>query len=115
MTDQTQVKLPSGQVAKWRDQEFPTVYANMMGIAMTSFDIGIVLGEVHEATPSLVTGTPRVKVLLTPEQASNLAKLLSVALESYVEANGRIRTGGAVNVDDFKKHLEAQTVRPKKA
>jgi hypothetical protein len=113
MVDKTEPKLPSGQVAKWKDQECPTVYANMMGLALTSFDIAVVLGEVGDVTPDVVTGIPRVKVLLSPEQASNLAKLLNAALGQYIETNGQLRAGGAVNLDDFKKHLAANKTASK--
>jgi hypothetical protein len=113
MADKTEPKLPSGQVAKWKDQECPTVYANMMGLAMTPFDITVILGEVGDAKPEEVTGIPRVKLLLSPEQASNLAKLLNAALEQYIENNGQLRTGGAVNLDDFKKHLMANRIASK--
>lgn len=111
MTEKNLPKLPSGQTVKWKDQEHPTVYANLMGFGMTPFDLSIIFGEVGDATPEHVTGIPRVKVLLTPEQASNLATLLGVALSTYVTNNGQLRTSGAVNVEDFTRQLAANKVK----
>jgi hypothetical protein len=41
---------------------------------------------------------PRVKVLLAPEQAANLAKLLNSVLDQYVKNNGQLRTSGKVDL-----------------
>ena len=114
MAEKNLPKLSSGQIVKWKEQDYPTVYSNLMGFGMTPFDLAIVFGEVGDATPEQVTGIPRVKVLLTPEQASNLVKLLSLALNSYVENNGQIRSAGAANVEQFTGQLAANKVRATK-
>jgi len=95
------------RIAKWKEGEFPTVYCNMMGIGMTPFDINIIFGEVVEGDETSLTGVPRVKILLAPEQAVNLMKLLSVAVDAYVKANGSIRTAGAVDVVEMSGQFEA--------
>jgi hypothetical protein len=79
----SQAKLPGGQVVKWQDKEFPNAYVNIMGFTMTAFDISLILGQIGDATPSEVTGIPQVKVTLSPEQALNMMKLLSLAVETY--------------------------------
>ncbi len=101
-------KLPSGQVVKWKEQECPTVYSNIMGFGMTPFDIALNFGEIGESTTTEVIGVPRVKVLLSPEQASNLMQLLGVALKKFTENNGQLRTAGAVNIVEISKQLDAQ-------
>jgi hypothetical protein len=98
------------RTAVWETKEHPTVYANMMGIGMTPFDINVVFGEILHSDDKTLTGTPRVKVLLTPEQAQNLVKLLTVALNTYVKTNGAVRAAGAVNVVDFAESFEAATI-----
>lgn len=108
MTEKIKAKLPSGQVVKWREQEIPPVYANIIGFGMSAFDIYLLFGEIGEATSSEVTAIPKVKVFLSPEQASNMMTLLSVALDSYVDRYGPLRTAGAVNLDDIRAQLEAQ-------
>lgn len=105
--EKPQTKLPSGQVMKWKEVEYPSVYANIMGFTMSPFDIALILGEIGESTPTEVSATPRVKLLLSPEQAANLMKLLSVALTTYVQNNGQLRPGGAVNLEDVTLQLEA--------
>ena len=112
--ENTQPKLPSGQVMKWKEQDYPTVYANLMGFGMSPFDIALVFGEIGDSTVSEVTGIPKVKVLLSPEQAANLAKLLGVAIATYVQNNGQLRTAGAVSLDDINSQLSAQLVKAKK-
>lgn len=101
-------KLPGGQVMKWKDQEYPSVYANIMGLGLSPFDISLIFGEIGESTPTEVLATARVKVILSPEQASNLMKLLDAAITTYVQNNGQLRAGGAVNPEEINNQLEAQ-------
>jgi hypothetical protein len=104
-------KLPSGQVVKWKeDIAFPMVYANLMGFTMTPFDITILLGLVGDSTPTEVTGIPQAKILLAPEQAENLMKLLGLALNAYVASNGPLRTSGSLNLDDIERQLNDSKV-----
>jgi hypothetical protein len=98
---------PTMRVAKWKEGEVPTIYANMMGIGMTPFDVNIVFGEVLEADEKFLIGVPKIKVLLAPEQAVNLMKLLSVAVDAYVKANGTLRTSGAVDVTGLSGEFKA--------
>lgn len=97
------------RVAKWKEVEVQTVYANMMGIGMTPFDINIIFGEVAETDADSLTGVPKIKILLAPEQALNLIKLLSFAVDAYVKSNGTMRTSGAVDVGELSVQLEALT------
>jgi Protein of unknown function (DUF3467) len=115
MTNTPKAKLPSGQVVQWKEKEHPTVYANIMGFSLSPFDIGILFGELGESTPTLVNGIPNVKVVVSPEQAANLAKLLNVAIAAYVENYGPLRTAGAINLDDVNAQLEASKVAKHKA
>jgi hypothetical protein len=97
------------RIAKWKEAEYPTVYANMIGIGMTPFDINIILGEVLESDETCLTGVPKIKILLAPEQAVNLMKLLSIAVDAYVKSNGTMRTSGAVDVAELSGQFEALT------
>lgn len=101
------------RIAKWKEIEFPAIYANMMGIGMTSFDINLIFGEVLESDEKTLTGRPLVKVLLAPEQAANLVKLLSIALESYATTHGTLRTSGAIDVKEITDQMILSQV-PKK-
>ncbi len=100
------------RTAKWKEIEFPVVYANMMGIGMTPFDINVIFGEVVESDEKTITGKPLVKILLTPEQAANLIKLVSIALESYTNANGALRTSGTVDVKEMTEKI-VEASKPK--
>lgn len=93
---------------QWKDGEYPTVYSNQIGVGMTPFDLAIVFGEVQNSDEATVTGIPRVKILLAPEQASNLIQLLTVALEHYSNANGPLRTSGAVDPVELQARIERQ-------
>jgi Protein of unknown function (DUF3467) len=105
MTEKAQPKLPSGQSVTWKDPDFPAVYANIMGFGMSPFDITLIFGEISDATITNVTATPRAKVILAPEQAANLVKLLSLALSSYVASNGQLRTSGAVDMENLQTQI----------
>lgn len=110
----SEARLPSGRIVKWNTQDAPTVYANLMAFGLSQFDIHVIFGEIGESTPTETTGIPRVKVILSPEQAVNLMKLLSVATESYASANGKIRDSGAVDVEQMKAQVQAQLDSQKK-
>ncbi len=99
-------KLPGGKTVRWQEIDYPTVYCNIMGLGMTPFDIAVTLGEVGEASPDEVTGIPRVKVLLSPEQAFNLQALLGLAISKYIQANGGLRSGGAVDLVEITRQME---------
>jgi hypothetical protein len=110
MTGKPQPKLPSGQSVKWKEQEAPSVYANIMGFGMSTFDISLIFGEIAEATVTEVTAIPRAKIILAPEQAANLMKLLGLALTSYVENYGQLRTAGAIDMDQLQAQIAAQKI-----
>jgi hypothetical protein len=98
------------RIAKWKEVEFPAVYANMMGIGMTPFDVNIIFGEVLESDEKSLTGRPLVKVLISPEQAGNLIKLLSIALDSFTKTNGALRTAGAIDVKETAEEMNRALV-----
>ena len=83
-----------------------------MGFGMTPFDIALMFGLIGDSTPTEVTGIPLVKVILSPEQAANLFKLLSVAISTFAESNGQLRLAGAVDVEDLRLKVEAAKVTP---
>jgi hypothetical protein len=108
-------KLPSGQVVKWKELEAaPHVYANIIGFSMSAFDIHLIFGEIGESTSSEVTAIPKVKVFLTPEQASNTMKLLGIGVDNYVSRYGALRTSGAIDMDNIKDQMKAQKAAVKK-
>ena len=76
---------------------------------MTPFDIAIVFGEVLETDETTVTGIPRVKILVTPEQAWNLKQILEVTLAHFANANGPLRTSGSVDPVELSDRLKKQT------
>lgn len=111
MPEKSYPKLASGQVVKWKELDYPSVYANVIGIGLTPFDINLIFGEIGESTPTELSGIPKVKILLAPEQAANLMKLLSLVLETYREGNGQLRTAGAVDVDNIQAQLNARKIK----
>jgi hypothetical protein len=74
------------------DAEYPTVYSNFMGVGATPFDISIIFAEVSQDGKGLAT--PRVKIIIAPEQAANLIQMLGDILPKYVAVNGKLRHGG---------------------
>jgi hypothetical protein len=104
--------LPTGQLVKWKEQDYPTVYANIIGFGMSPFDIFVIFGQIGESTPSEVNAIPKVKVLLSPEQALNLKKLLGLAVDAYAANNGQLRTSGEVNLADIDDQMKALKIKP---
>jgi hypothetical protein len=109
MKEKSQPKLTSGQVVKWKEHEFPSIYANIMGFGLSPFDISLTFGEISEATSTEVVAIPKAKVILSPEQAANLIKLLELGLSTYVQNNGQLRTSGAVDMEILAGQVKAQS------
>jgi hypothetical protein len=110
MTEQNSPKLPTGQTVRWREDSIVTAYANLMALSMTPFDISVIFGEVGKATVEEVEGIARAKIILSPEQALNLMKLLSLAVEKYIQGNGPLRVSGAINEEAFSAALNQNIV-----
>lgn len=79
-----------------KNTDCPTVYSNFMGVGATPFDLAIIFGEVDLTEGSESQANPKVKVILAPEQAANLIKMVGEVLKQYVAANGTLRTGGMI-------------------
>jgi hypothetical protein len=114
LPQKTLPKLPSGQVVKWQEQTAPPVYANIIGFGMSAFDVYLLFGEIGESNSTEVIAIPKIKVFLSPEQASNTMKLLGIALDNYVERYGPLRTVGMLNPDDIKSQFQAHKAAAKK-
>ena len=82
-----------------------------MGFALSPFDITLIFGEIGDATPTEVVGIPKARVILSPEQAANLIKLLDLGLATYVQNNGQLRTSGAVDTDLLASQVRSQSVK----
>ncbi len=98
------------QTTKWREAEIPSLYSNLMAFSMTPNDISLLFGEIESATPTEITGKPLMKVVLSPEQAHNLAKFLTLAVERYVQDNGVLRKAANVDEAAIKKVLDTQKI-----
>lgn len=109
MTQNPGPKLPTGQTVVWNEEKLITQYANIMALSMSSFDISVTFGEIGLASPTEVHGVAKVKIILSPEQAFNLLQVLTIATQKYVEANGALRTSGALNAEEFSKAMGEHT------
>ena len=106
----TKPKLSSGQTVIWNEEKQAVYYSNLMGISMTPFDLSILFGQIGIASETEIQGLVLAKVILSPEQVQNLIKLLSIALKQYIEGNGQLRSGGALNEEAFVKEIEGNKV-----
>ncbi|MGC9157532.1 MAG: DUF3467 domain-containing protein [Terracidiphilus sp.] len=106
MPTENQVAAPIAQRIEWLvDQDqFPSFYSNITSVGITPFDISVICGEVESATPSAVKAKPRVKITLSPEQASLLMQMLQQALRKFVEGSGPLRPNGGqvLDLENFK-------------
>ncbi|MFC5864267.1 DUF3467 domain-containing protein [Acidicapsa dinghuensis] len=108
----SETKLQTGQTVTWDNSQLISIYANTMAIGLTPFDLSLTFGEIGYATPEQMQAVGRVKLILAPEQASNLMKLLSIAVQKYVENNGELRVAAAVDPDLFSRTLQENLVKP---
>jgi hypothetical protein len=99
------------QKTVWREIDAPTIYANVVGVGSTPYDVNFILGEIDGATAEQVNAKPLLKVILSPELAANLATLLNVVMESYVSGNGPLRTIALSNTDDMKRRMLESAIK----
>jgi hypothetical protein len=104
MAAQNEESVQIAQRVEWREDQFPSVYSNVVSVGITPFDISVICGEVESATPSAVKAKPHVKIIFSPEQASLLMLMLQQALGKFVEGSGQLRPAGGsmINPEDFK-------------
>jgi Protein of unknown function (DUF3467) len=86
------------RATRFLEIEYPTIYSNVIGIGATPYDLTVVFGLVDSATEDEVLAKPAVKVLMAPEQAANLVKILNEMLARFKEANGELRTAATVSI-----------------
>jgi hypothetical protein len=96
--DNTSQSAAKQRATRFMEIEYPTIYSNIIGIGASPYDISIVFGVVDNATETEVMAKPLVKVLMAPEQAANVVKIISKMLERYQEANGQLRTSSTVDL-----------------
>lgn len=81
-----------------KDLDCPTVYSNFMGVGASPFDLSIMFGEVDLSGSIAGEATPKVKIIMAPEQADNLIRMMRSVLDRYIEANGPLRPGGMADL-----------------
>lgn len=90
----------------WTEREVPTFYTNIIGFGVSPFDITLQFGEIESGSPAEIKAIPRVKVILSAEQASGLRQLLEVALEAFVKGNGPLRNVGNIDQSQIRRQLD---------
>lgn len=95
----------------WKAVDVPNIYANVVGVGSTPYDVNIVLGEIDTATPEEITANPRLKLTLSPELAANVHTLLGLILDGYVKGNGPLRTQSLANADEMKRRLAETAIK----
>jgi len=109
MSTKNQNAAPVVQRIEWKEEQIPSIYANVMAVGITPFDISILLGEVESASTSVVKARPKVKIIVSPEQASLLMQTIAQGLAKFQEGNGPLRPVGKqqLNSTNFKFETQA--------
>ena len=91
---------PSGasQKQRWKSDPSPTYYSNVAAVGLTPFDVTIIFGEVERANATEVLCAPKAKLILSPEQASNLIQMLTKGLSTYSAQFGQLRSASLAGV-----------------
>lgn len=105
MPPSTKTQKRTLRAAKVLEADHPTVYSNFIGVGATQFDVSIVFGEITGTDGPNALATPRVKIVVAPEQAANLVRMLSATLENYVAHNGPLRNLGKIGPAVSRKEL----------
>jgi hypothetical protein len=90
---QSTKQIDARQIHGFQDVEVPSLYTNFMGVGTTPFDVSIIFAEVDQRDGK-TEAMPKIKVMMAPEQAANLAGMLTQALHQFILANGKLRSSG---------------------
>ncbi len=69
----------------------PAVYSNVVAVISTQFDLQLIFGEAAQVTDQAVIGKALVRVIMTPEHAQFLLRLLQVRLDQFIKTVGPLR------------------------
>jgi hypothetical protein len=92
MSEEKQGVTVGTQQVRWKDIEFPSVYANVFGLFITPVDITIVLGEIASADASAIDAVPRMKLVLAPEFATTFLAGVANGVRIFTESHGPLRS-----------------------
>jgi hypothetical protein len=84
-------KLKDRPKTRTQAENFVSTYSNAMNVEVTFTDFKLFFGEIVEATHDKLVTVDRVAVLITPEQARLIAKVLTKQIEQYESRFGPIR------------------------
>lgn len=68
----------------------PVFYTNVGSVQSTPFDIQIIFGEVTQLAEQ-VLGVARARIVMSPEYAVLLAKILNMRVEAFKKQHGALR------------------------
>lgn len=84
-------KLKSRPKTRTQAANFVSLYSNSLNVEVTFTDFKLFFGEVLEASQERLVTEDRVVVLVAPEEARLIAKVLTEQVEKYEAAFGPIR------------------------
>jgi hypothetical protein len=82
---------------------FQSIYANNAQISTSYFDIRMRLGEVTGVLPDRIPVLDKVEIVMSPEHAASLYRLLGQQIEIYRQSFGEIRIEPTAPVEPTDK------------
>ena len=82
----------------------PVFYSNIALVIGSPFDIQVVFAEIAKVTEEELVANARVRVIMSPEQAVLLHRLLGSRIQGFVREQGPLR--GIIEVDDLPLKTE---------
>ena len=79
-------------------------YSNIALVIGSPFDIQVVFAEIAKVTEEELVANARVRVIMSPEQAVLLHRLLGSRIQGFVREQGPLR--GIIEVDDLPLKTE---------
>jgi hypothetical protein len=90
-------------------ENFRSYYANSAQFTISFYDIGIVFGQIKEATKERLLIENRVSITVSPEHARALLKALKENIEKYESAYGPIKELPIKESEDIDTSSQRET------
>ena len=105
------IAKPTSREVPMTESDYETIYSNYIGVEATPFDVALMFAEIdnNRSGDGQIIAIPKVKVIMAPEQAANLMRMLQEVLNKYIQRTGVLRQ--AAIQADLEANSEVQSDR----
>ena len=100
VSKQSRRKPRARELIRERAADAPVIYANSVNIGTSLFDISLGFGQIEESTPKRLVVTETLRVIMSPQHAKELSRLLGEQVQGYEDRFGPLPAGPVVEIQE---------------